>query len=151
MYDHFGILCIKELIHSVKKAIIHRRKTVDCLTLLEAFLKKQKTLFTLYTQLIIDYFFNFITICFYISCFFIYHLSSIWSYSKIIHLRTSLNLMHILPYYFSLLDYNSLYFSTNIYYFYLTKINLFIFIPYSNQVYDNQRKNISQWCFVCVV
>ena len=32
-----------------------------------------------------------------------------------------------------------------IYYFYLTKINQFISISYPNQVYDRQRKNISQW------
>ena len=30
-------------------------------------------------------------------------------------------------------------------------IFLFISIPYPNQVYDKQRKNISQWWLVCVV
>ena len=37
-----------------------------------------------------------------------------------------------MPYYFYLVHV--------IYFFYLTKINLFIFIPYPNQVYDKQRK-----------
>ena len=45
-----------------------------------------------------------------------------------------------------------------IYYFYLTKINLFtsanyifISISYPNQVYDKQRKNISQWWFAYLI
>ena len=42
--------------------------------------------------------------------------------------KTSLNLIYILPYY--------LYLVHAIYYFYLTKINLFISIPYPNQGYD---------------
>ena len=48
--------------------------------------------------------------------------------------ETSLDLIYILPYYSSLVHV--------FYNFYLTKINLFISIPYPNQVYDKQRKNI---------
>ena len=46
----------------------------------------KKILFTLYRHVVFDWFFHFITICSYISCFFIYHLSIIGFYSKIIHL-----------------------------------------------------------------
>ena len=46
--------------------------------------------------------------------------------------ETSLDLIYILPYYFYLVHV--------IYYFNLTKINLFISIPYPNQVYDKHRK-----------
>ena len=46
--------------------------------------------------------------------------------------ETSLDLIYILPYYSSLVHV--------FYNFYLTKINLFISIPYPNQVYDKQRK-----------
>ena len=46
--------------------------------------------------------------------------------------ETSLDLIYILPYYSSLVHV--------FYNFYLTKMNLFISIPYPNQVYDKQRK-----------
>ena len=49
-------------------------------------------------------------------------------------------MIYIFPYYFYLVHV--------MYYLYLTKINLFISIPYPNQVYDKE-KNISQWWF-CV-
>ena len=77
-------------------------------------------------------------------CFFIYHLSIEWSYSKTKHLificfikkglvvETSLNLINILSYYFYLVHV--------IYYFYLTKINLSVCFHSISQVYDKQRK-----------
>ena len=80
-------------------------------------------------------------------CFFIYHLSIIQisgrSYcffqlsknlvdKKGLVVETSPDLIYILPYYSSLVHV-----FCN---FYLTKINLFISIPYPNQVYDKQRK-----------
>ena len=119
---------------------------MDCFTLLEVvFFNK---LFILYRSVAFDWFSHFITICSYILSFFIYHLLIIWSYSKIIRLvfmkccirpvkkdlaiETSLDLIYILPYYFYLVHV--------IYCFHLTKIDLFIFIPYPNQVYDKQRK-----------
>ena len=71
------------LIHNVRKLSFIEKKTVDCFTLLE---KLFFFFFMIYNHVVFDEFFHFTTICSYISCFFTFHLSIIWSYSKIIHL-----------------------------------------------------------------
>ena len=58
----------------------------------------------------------------------------------------SLDLIYILPYCLHLVHV--------IYYFYLSKINLFISIPYPHQVYDKQRKKTflsGDLCVCCVM
>ena len=69
----------------VLKAIIHRKKTVDCFTgtWKSSFCKRR---FLWYCQCM-WYLINFyiLSICFYISCFFIYHLSIIFAISRSIH------------------------------------------------------------------
>ena len=100
---------------------------------------KKNTLFILYRYVVFDQVFYFITICCYILIFLISVLIK-----KGLVIKTSLDLIYILPYYFYLV--------LVICYFYLAKTNLTIIsIPYLNHVYDKQRKIISPWWFVYVV
>ena len=69
------------LIHNVRKlSFIEKKNSRLFYVTWKAFF------FMIYNHVVFDEFFHFTTICSYISCFFTFHLSIIWSYSKIIHL-----------------------------------------------------------------
>ena len=69
----------------VLKAIIHRKKQWIALQLLEKVLFEKDAFYDIANACGIWLIFTFLSICSYISCFFIYHLSIIFAISRSIH------------------------------------------------------------------
>ena len=148
-------ISISQLGLGVFKMLSFIEKTMDCFTVTwESFFFFKKMLFTFYCACM-WYLINFsilsrsVPISMFLYLSFIYYLN-IWknlffffnsTKSRLIKkglvVETSLDVIYILPYYFSLVHV--------IYYSYLFKINLSIYFYSISQRYDKQEKNISQW------
>ena len=70
---HYVQVCFKS--YSLKK-------TLNCFTLLEKVFFQKDAFMILYIHVVFDLFFHFIMICSYFSCFFIYHLSTIFAVAR---------------------------------------------------------------------